>query len=774
MRHDGVGLRGKRAHDGGFGMKAGKTGYFSRVIKNPGLQAGVAAVLLAVCVAPCQADKLVLTNGKTIDGAIKSQSATQYVVTTKVGSITIDKADVVRLISDFMTPEELTGDKAVQAADYEAASSAYNSALAKIPTSSEAATRVRGKLARIQSLKIAASSTRLTQMYAQAQQLIQGRDFDPALQLLSNLASQLPASDPMTSTVRQQMALAHYAKAMQARDAVKNDVARAELEQSIDSDPSYYPAYLALGEILLANSATVKEGVATIEKGLTAGGDQVPEQTRYKYRYLLADRYYSIGDYENATANFAEVIPARDRYPAFKDALNRTVASYVKMGEQNVSSDFHKTVDNLTDALRLNPEYKPALFLLGRIYSDSGNTENAILTLQKLVDLDPRYPDAQLYLGKSFLDAHDYESAEPHLTQALDLDPKSYDALVDRAELYVDQAQYEKAAADLEAAKKSNPDRWQAYYLSGKSALKQAKYDEAQTDLMDALKKNQNNYEARLAMGRVLVGRGAPDQARQWFEQVANSIPDGTKVSLKFRRFRAEAFTELGNIDLNQNTPRQAQTQYEAALKSIDNYGPALNKIGDVKKQLGNESAIDSERQGLFQEAEKYYRMAIDADPKNPDFYLSLAVLYHNSMKNSAKALAAYNKYVDNGGRDPQVNGWIAELGGTARPELTAAETSATLAAMTNTTVTSMTQVNVPMYGGTSVTLSTGMTTAPAAMTSGTAMGVPAPAGVAAFPGAPVPAPAPAPGAVPALPVIPTSVMPTGPGVPALPPAPAK
>ena len=53
-------------------------------------------------------------------------------------------------------------------------------------------------------------------------------------------------------------------------------------------------------------------------------------------------------------------------------------------------------------ALQLDPSNQKALFLLGRIYLDNGQVENAIITLKKLIEIASRYEEANHYLGTAY------------------------------------------------------------------------------------------------------------------------------------------------------------------------------------------------------------------------------------------------------------------------------------------------------------------------------------------------------------------------------------
>jgi len=68
---------------------------------------------------------------------------------------------------------------------------------------------------------------------------------------------------------------------------------------------------------------------------------------------------------------------------------------------------------------------------------------------------------------------------------------------------------------------------------------------------------------------------------------------------------------------------------------------------------------------GDMDKAEDYFKQAIAADPKNPEFQLNMGVLYHKYREQPKAALPYYAAYFENGGSDSRVADWIRECGGT-------------------------------------------------------------------------------------------------------------
>lgn len=739
------------------------------------------------------ADEFQLATGKIVRGAIVSQTGTEYVLQTEVGTMKINKSDVVRVVNQGTTPVEIEGDIATKNEDYADAQVNYRQALAQVPAGSVAAQRVQSKLNRLSSATQQVAQNQVAVQFNQARSLVQSRNFGAAETILNELALNVAPADPMSSSILQMQAQIHYGKGMAALDAVKLDVAKQELEAAIDADPTFFRAYLALGDSMMGNSDTAGRGIDFLEKGLEVAGDQMSQQEKYTYQYKLAQKYFDQKEYADAAATFAALIPAREKYPVYADALDRAVESYVRMGEENLSSDFRETIINLNTALKLNPGNQKALFLLGRIYLDLGQVENSIVTLEKLVQLKNDYPGAHHYLGRAYFQAHDNEAALKNLSIAIAAEPNNFSALVDRAEVLIATGNISAARVDLTAAKAIDASNWLAYYLEGSLALNEKNYDAARAALMEALDRKRTAIRVYLLMGRVLTEQNEVDGARQWLEQITTRLTKADNLSFGYQVHLADALTQLGEISIKESSPRQAENYLKQALETVPDYVPALLAMADTNILLAGDAFVAAPREQLFEDAESLYLRAVQIDPDNPEVYLKTATFYHRTQVDQEKAEKNYNLYVDKGGKNPQVNMWLVEVGGEPRTELAtaiaagSAETTGVLVTTATTIMTSgplgttvvSTSQTLPAQPGAMVLPVDAMMaeTSPTVNLTTATMPTAGNTGAAAFPtpsatGTPAPGITPAASGVPAMPAFPP--IPGGPAAtPAIPPVPA-
>jgi tetratricopeptide (TPR) repeat protein len=425
--------------------------------------------------------------------------------------------------------------------------------------------------------------------------------------------------------------------------------------------------------------------VEEIFKGLKYGEGEMSEAELVKYHYIVARALYQMGKYQEAASHFVECVRGKDKFPAYADALDYAADSFVRMGEQNVVADAKKTVENLLRAIELDPQKAQAWFLLGRMYKDLGETTKAIEAFTRVVKLQPSYPYAYHALAGALRDKQNLDEALNAINEELKQRPDNYDALVERAEIQIELKNFDQAKQDLNNAMRRDPTRWQAYMVRANLAYVQEDYDTARQNIEQVLRLKPDAVEAHLIMGKILTAKKDIEAARQWFSNVIEYLEQQPNLTYKFKTVIAEAYTRMAEIDLTEDSPRQAEARLRRALEFVPDYAPALAKIGDVKKRLANDLDTAAAKKRFYREAEEYYRRAIEANPRDPDLYLALGILYHKNLKDTRKAVVNYQKYLELGGKDrATVSKWIEESGG--MPEGGSEETTATVLSTSSVT----------------------------------------------------------------------------------------
>lgn len=701
-------------------------------------------LLMASATVTC-ADDFHLSSGQVVQGALQSESDTTYVIQTELGSINIKKSDVTRVVKSGTSVAEVQGDMAAAKGNTQQALTSWKQALLATSSDSTAGRRLQEKIRKLEAATQQASSSEIQNLLAQAQTLVQGHRLEAAQVALDDLQARLPgmgAADALTSQVKRLQAQVYYSTGLTARDNMRMDAAEQAMEEAITADASYYPPYLALGELYLTRSDRAVSGLNFLEEGLRLAGNRLPETERYRVLNDIGTKAYELKRYAQAATAYAELIPARQNYPEYANVLDKAVESYTRMGEESLgsSSDLRQIIDTLNAALQLNPRSEKTLFLLGRIYLDQGQLENSVVTLQRLLSINPAFPGANLYLGQAFMQAHDYPAAVKHLSSELALAGNSYAVLIDRAEAEIYTGNYRAAKADLDTARGMQTNNWRAFYLGGLLAFDQKDYTTAQSQLVEAIQKNPSAVPAMLLMGKVLSAQNRKSNAREWLDQVVARLQSEPELDYRYKVYLAEALTILGEMAVEDESPRQAQDYLTRALAVDPMYPAALDAQADALLLLARSESVTTPPQQLRKEAEQLYQRAIKIQPKEAEHYLKLGRYYHLYGRDFEQATANYNKYVDLGGREPDVNLWLREVGAQPRSEVPQRQAVAPtpapgtwVPATTETESTSIMVVHTP----------TPAAGAPGAMMDNAAATTPTAAAVApaanATPGPPVP-----------------------------------
>lgn len=169
----------------------------------------------------------------------------------------------------------------------------------------------------------------------------------------------------------------------------------------------------------------------------------------WKLRIGLGSAYYLASEYENAARALLEAVKLRpdsaagwhllgeayDSAPALQREIEAAFASYLETAPRDPNSYYHygailfqreqaegrpdhqRAIQNLTHALRLNPDLAEAHFELGLIALAEGKTEQSIAELQKAIRLEPELAAAHYRLGLAYKRAGDETRAREELNR---------------------------------------------------------------------------------------------------------------------------------------------------------------------------------------------------------------------------------------------------------------------------------------------------------------------------------------------------------------------
>ncbi len=150
-----------------------------------------------------------------------------------------------------------------------------------------------------------------------------------------------------------------------------------------------------------------------------------------------------------------------------------------------------------------------------------------------------------------------------------------------------------------------------------------------------------------------------PEHAAQQYRRALDLIRSGRdadaeselkQLSASYPQY-AGPQVNLGLLYVKESKLLEAESALEAAVQ-----------INPANVQAGNELGIVERKLGKFPAAEAAYQHTIAADPDYAPAHLNLGVLYDLYLAQPQKALDEFERYIELGGQNKQVAGWVVEL----------------------------------------------------------------------------------------------------------------
>lgn len=293
----------------------------------------------------------------------------------------------------------------------------------------------------------------------------------------------------------------------------------------------------------------------------------------------------------------------------------------------------------------LNPKDPEARMLLANLYTIMERFEEAAGIYQAILTDDLRNFNARLLLAGLYARMHDYEKARQVLEKLVELNPDSYTGFYYLAKLYQEMRLFDQAAGAFEKALTLNWSPRLAYeaaemYEQGK------RYPEAIAIYLRLIEADGSDERARSFLANVYFRQGEVDKALKELENLREVSTNPVKVELAICRIlidagrRPEAITRL-NVILE----KDPQADEARALLILVYY--QQGDLAATKKALlqvrpvspaHEESVIMLARimQGEkdFSGAEKTLQQGMaDKENRRLNFYVALAMLYAGQEK---------------------------------------------------------------------------------------------------------------------------------------------
>lgn len=609
----------------------------------------VSLLILALEMPSAWADLVIMKNGKEIKGRILKEEADTITIMTPAISIVLQLKDIEKIEKDpNLSPEESLGDVAMEDKQYYEALRYYQEAL----KNSQNKESLLEKIDNIRKIQEEEVKRRFGQQLTQVDRFIEEKQFDRGEELLQQILSNLP-DESLADPVKEKLSLLYYKKALEYINTVDDIKAEECLRKAINTFESSYEPQLLYADLLSRNPRTYDTAIQHYLKGIEIGARHLPPERLARYLRSMALLYEYNKQFDRAIT-YHKMILEKDpiNYP---DTRDRIVNAYLYLFENVPEQDFAKRREYLQAAAEMDPYSIKAHFALASLYYNNNLIDECLNECAKIAEINSKLPDLHYYQALCLLQKKELEKAREALERELGINPDNYEALSALGDYHLNGGQYEKAIEYYERAVQIRKEKYHAYIGLARAYKKLEKQDKAKEYLEQVFVTNPDHIEANLLSGALYKDAQEYKKALELFNNVVNRLTEtGTVLNPESRKLLVEALIQRGELNIIMDSPRIAIVDFQECLKYEPDYAEIYYHIAQTNIKLGK-----------YKEAEDFYFKAQSLDPKNPNYYLGLGIMYHNNLKQTQKAIENYRKYIDLGGEDfVKVNEWIKECGG--------------------------------------------------------------------------------------------------------------
>lgn len=245
-----------------------------------------------------------------------------------------------------------------------------------------------------------------------------------------------------------------------------------------------------------------------------------PEMRKAWQRPSIAERSVDpepLIDFDRVMQGDAETRTARrERDPELLAQANE----YVRICHDYIRAEEWADAEKYArKALLVWPEMNAAQRLLGAVFTQRGQFDQAITVLNQSLETDPFSAEAYSNLAAAYMHKGNMEKAEQYLDTALKIRPDFLVAQLNLGLLYLAAGRYAKAAQELEKSVEIVPDNLSARNNLAVALLRTGRYEDAREQLRELLERQPDYIHAFFNMAITYTLEGDFEQAIDWVRQ---------------------------------------------------------------------------------------------------------------------------------------------------------------------------------------------------------------------------------------------------------------
>jgi tetratricopeptide (TPR) repeat protein len=423
-----------------------------------------------------------------------------------------------------------------------------------------------------------------------------------------------PAADsspaqPATRKVDRAAAYYHYSLAHMYEEQVtvygRSELANRAMDEyrlAIESDPT--------SEFLTSGLAELYVKTGRIRDAVIEAQEIIKRDPSNLEAHKLLGRIYlrSLGDMPGGSGSDNVLKLAIEQYEQIVKIEPNSVDDHLLLGRlYRLNTDLQKAENELTTAIKLDPNSEEAVTTLAILYTDEGDTAHALQVLSAVPDTSR---SAKLYaaLGQTYEQRKEFKNAIDAYKKAIMLDRDNLDAIRGLAENLLNDGQAEAALEQYKVIADANPEDAQTYLRIAEIYRRQGKYDQALENLKKADTMVPDSLEVPYSMAGVYEAQGRYDDAAKLLQDLVKKTekPDHN-YSQADRNNRAIFIERLGIV-------YREQENYPSSVEAFRK----MLSLGNDNAERGYQSIIDTYREGkMWPQATAAAREAVQKLPDN-------------------------------------------------------------------------------------------------------------------------------------------------------------
>ena len=346
-----------------------------------------------------------------------------------------------------------------------------------------------------------------------------------------------------------------------------------------------------------------------LQKGIAAHKEGRLQEAEQLYKMILK----AVPKHPAANHNLAVLaVSARNvkaALPLFKTAVEASPTveqfwlSYIDahIREQNLK-EAHEVVERAVAHGLRGKKLAHCWKILGALFKQTGNIEEAIRIMLKATEIEPNDPEAQYNLGSAFHDIGQSEKASACFTEATRLKPEFFEAHHNHGNALHELGLHDDAAESYRRAIALRPDNAEAHNNLANMLKETGKLEEAEKSYITAIKISPDSAEIHSNLGNTLLRLGRLDEAEKNFDKAISIKPDF-----------AHAYNNLGIVLWGRGRLEEAESNYRKAISHSPDYAEAHFNLGITLLEVDRVS-----------EAEECYYQAVKLKPDHHDAHNEL------------------------------------------------------------------------------------------------------------------------------------------------------